>query len=504
MPNDPYGDLIGLLLVLAAALFLAAVVWLLVRKYRAEQSHSLDCTLPKLASPVLTPMMESSPMMEEDEQQSLALENKMQNARAPMTPSVDTIHVLAKESLAVGESSDRLAETHSKSTVASKSDAGASQQPPAKPQDHPEGHGPPEGASEPVSRQKKRHRRDAPGTEDQRKPPSVAKDELKMERRASAVPSVTGDHTKPTAELKEQNVSKGGRKKRARKSSGTFSEKSTVASTRRKQKPRRQEATSVADSAKPSTARKPEVMSTGLPTQEAPDATPGTADPGIASTVPTPASIDLATAKEDASKAAEWSSNKSAERSLQRKTRRQAPSANFTRVPDVAQDAGGKPTAGGLNPALPPVTSQAIAASDKATAQDHALQSTSAGAVELTQPKDVSTAIVDATSFPRASPYLSPDSKMTTATISGGTDDFRSASSSPAPKDAGKVALVPEVDASSASVSTNETDIRSPSDVPPATAKSVSNSAEGIAKPVAAATDETVAPQTLLAITDKN
>ncbi|XP_049523114.1 polycystic kidney disease protein 1-like 3 [Dermacentor silvarum] len=484
MPNDPYGDLIGLLLVLAAALFLAAVVWLLVRKYRAEQSHSLDCTLPKLASPVLTPMMESSPMMEEDEQQSLALENKMQNARAPMTPSVDTIHVLAKESLAAGESSDRLAETHSKSTVASKSDAGASQQPPAKPQDHPEGHGPPEGASEPVSRQKKRHRRDAPGTEDQRKPPSVAKDELKMERRASAVPSVTGDHTKPTAELKEQNVSK--------------------ASTRRKQKPRRQEATSVADSAKPSTARKPEVMSTGLPTQEAPDATPGTADPGIASTVPTPASIDLATAKEDDSKAAEWSSNKSAERSLQRKTRRQAPSANFTRVPDVAQDAGGKPTAGGLNPALPPVTSQAIAASDKATAQDHALQSTSAGAVELTQPKDVSTAIVDATSFPRASPYLSPDSKMTTATISGGTDDFRSASSSPAPKDAGKVALVPEVDASSASVSTNETDIRSPSDVPTATAKSVSNSAEGIAKPVAAATDETVAPQTLLAITDKN
>ncbi|XP_075557357.1 uncharacterized protein LOC142589697 [Dermacentor variabilis] len=506
MSSDPYGDLIGLLLVLAAVLFLAAVVWLLVRKYRAEQSHSLDCTLPKLASPIVTPMTDSSPMKEYDGQSpSRALANQVQNAGAHLPPTVDTIHVHAKESSAAGESPDRLAESASKSTVASKSivasksDAGASRQLAVKPQDHPKRHGPPEGGSHSGSRMKRRHRQDVSETDGQRKPPSVAKEGLKMERLTATDLSVAGDHTKPTARLKEHHVSKAGRKKRATKSPGGLSEKTSVVSTRRKQKHHRQET----DSAKPSTASKPEVASSGPPPQEVVDVTAGTSASGIASTVATPALVGLATAKHDTSEVAERSSVKSAERSLHRKTSRHAASASCTRVPDVVQDPGGTPIAGGLNPSGPPVTYQAIAASGEATAQDHVMPSMSAGAVELTQSKDASTTIADATALPRASLNQTPDSKLTTTPTSAGTDDFKTATSSPAQKDAGTAAFGSEVDASAAAVTPNETGIGSPSDIPTATAKSVSNSAEGIAKPVAVATDETAASQSLR-IADKD
>lgn len=94
MPSEPFADAVGVALIVFAALFLAAVVWLLVRKYRAEQSRSMECTPPKLASLMSTPMLNTSPLMEYHQQpRSVTPADKEYKASALPTPTVDTSYV---------------------------------------------------------------------------------------------------------------------------------------------------------------------------------------------------------------------------------------------------------------------------------------------------------------------------------------------------------------------------------------------------------------------------
>ncbi|XP_077490962.1 uncharacterized protein LOC144101702 [Amblyomma americanum] len=65
--EDLHGDLVVLILIFVAAVLLAVVVWLLMRKYRMEQMKSFECTPPKLASPIATPLWDSSLLLAMDQ-----------------------------------------------------------------------------------------------------------------------------------------------------------------------------------------------------------------------------------------------------------------------------------------------------------------------------------------------------------------------------------------------------------------------------------------------------
>ncbi|KAK8768112.1 hypothetical protein V5799_005104 [Amblyomma americanum] len=65
--EDPHGDLVALILIFVAAVLLAAVVWLLMRKYRTEQMKSFECTPPKLASPIPSPPSDLSLLLATDQ-----------------------------------------------------------------------------------------------------------------------------------------------------------------------------------------------------------------------------------------------------------------------------------------------------------------------------------------------------------------------------------------------------------------------------------------------------
>ncbi|XP_054923612.1 uncharacterized protein [Dermacentor andersoni] len=262
--------------------------------YHDEQSQSVDCTLTEVVSAKWTPMLDTSPMMEYDQQPlpvtAAVKKRKVSALWALLTaPTVDTSHVLAKESPAAGTSSDGYAGTTSKlgtatkSVVLPKSDAGDRNQPQDKPGEYfPEqleeqvlqcgapcaGEQAKSPAAPIMSRQKRERRLSCKDVQEI----ELAQDEVKMELGSSRGLLVSGNQTRPTAEptdqVKEQHVSKGAQIRRARRASGASSEKSTFASTRHKQKRHRQE-DSLEDLAKPSTTRKPEVTPSCPPFLEA-------------------------------------------------------------------------------------------------------------------------------------------------------------------------------------------------------------------------------------------
>lgn len=465
MPSEPFADAVGVALIVFAALFLAAVVWLLVRKYRAEQSRSMECTPPKLASLMSTPMLNTSPLMEYHQQpRSVTPADKEYKASALPTPTVDTSYVLAKECSAIGKSPSRPLDAASKSEsrsrsrsgVASKSlsalnsYAGDRDQLPATARDFTteqeltwgvpkvkEQAGP---LTEPMGGLAESHYSfmEATKTEDQRKPLPEAEDGFKIEHRAPTELSVAGGQT-PTAEFKDQykeqrHVSQEAQKRKGWKASGGSSDMSTAGSARRQRKHYQPEALPAVDSVKPSASRNPEMTSSYRPDQEAADGAfigPSATLKAPASTAATPAPVNAAVdSKKDDTKVRddERSSRKSqAKRSPRKKSKGQVSTTSCTPTPAVVRVATSKPSASGHSAALPTAIAASAASfskmTPKATLQEPvkpvvtSLADKAAAENSGAMPSQAR----DRDSLPPSSSHASPVSIA--STTSGGTED---------------------------------------------------------------------------------
>ncbi|XP_037521881.1 nucleolar and coiled-body phosphoprotein 1-like [Rhipicephalus sanguineus] len=367
MSSDPYGDVVALVLVLAAALLVAAVVWLLVRKCRAEQAYSMDCTPPKLASPRSTPMLSSSPRLEDDQQKPSSaaptpVDKETSAVKAAPTPTVDTSHVLSRDVSTTAKSPDRQRDAPSRMESASRSRSGPSsdagdhdQMIPVTPLDHAKEqalfwgvpHEPSQAMplTEPMWAYRRGSHEDvAMKTEDEKKAPSEAENEFGVEHVALGKSSVPGDKAMglTSSEVKDQHserhqASREVRKRKSRKTSRSSIDKSTIGSVRRQRKHHPPEAPSAVDAAKPSACGQPEV--TSHPHQRAAHGAVIVTTPGNVTTVASTVRTDERPSKKPRGG-----------RSQRRKSKGRS---SVTSIP-AERDANGKPSAAGRGgPALP-------------------------------------------------------------------------------------------------------------------------------------------------------
>ncbi|KAL1414273.1 hypothetical protein MTO96_030509 [Rhipicephalus appendiculatus] len=436
MSSDPYGDVVALVLVLAVALFLAAVIWLLVRKYRAEHAHSMDCTPPKLASPRSTPMLSSSPQQEDGQQRPspapTPADKEASAVKTTLTPTVDTSHVLSRDLSTTGKSPNRPCDAPSRPESDSRSCSGPSSYVvdrddiPVTPLDH----------AKEQALMRDYHEDVAMKTEDERK----ALSEAGAEHVALGKLSVPGDHamTSTLSEVQEQHkerhqASKEVRKRKSRKTSRSSVDKATIGSVRRQRKHHLQEAPSEVDAAKPSACGQPELTSRPLqgPAEGALIATPGSVITAASTAVAATAAMTAVVSTEDAAEVRtdERPSRKSrAVKSPRRKYKRRS---STTSIP-ADRDANGKPSAAGRRgPALPTAIAVPAASFGKTTtdaaAQDpfKAAASSAVGSASLTSLPRTPALSGNAVAENTASSHPSPVSFSTAAqTPGGGTDDL--------------------------------------------------------------------------------